>query len=255
MESQSIGIGDFVVADRECPINQRPNHIMKTSTLKKIASAVIGLACIAPGNLGQAQTVIYTDNFNIPDTASLDGSDQTGRHTGLLATNIVGRSGGIQNAITNGALVLLRTSGGSDGRMRFTAATNTSGRWDWASGSAGAAITAAGGMRIDFDWTAIDNGSADWISYSVGITPNTDVATRVANAGTDSGILFRNNGGAQVFQNGTGGATSTFDTTSLSHHVELDYAFSSFADGSPVALKAYVDGVLILSQTFSACCC
>jgi hypothetical protein len=54
-----------------------------------------------------------------------------------------------------------------------------------------------------------------------------------------------------VFQNGTGGATSTFDVTSLSHYVELDYAFSSFADGSPVTLKAYVDNVLILSQTFT----
>lgn len=54
-----------------------------------------------------------------------------------------------------------------------------------------------------------------------------------------------------MFQNGTGGATSTFDVTSLSHYVELDYAFSSFADGSPVTLKAYVDNVLILSQTFT----
>ncbi|MBC8096154.1 MAG: hypothetical protein H7Y43_10105 [Akkermansiaceae bacterium] len=198
-----------------------------------------------------AQTVIYTDNFNIPDTASLDGSDQTGRHTGVLATNIVGRSGGIQNAITNGTLVLLRTGGGSDGRMRFTAATNTAGRWDWASGTAGAAITAAGGMRVEFDWTAIDNTSANWISFTAGITPNTDVATRVANSGTDSGILLRNNGGAQVFKNGVGGATSSFDTTSLTHHVKLDYAFTSWADTSPVTLNAYVDDVLVLSQSFT----
>jgi hypothetical protein len=72
---------------------------------------------------------------------------------------------------------------------------------------------------------------------------------RVINSGTDSGIFLRNNGGAQVWKNGTGGATGTFDVTSVSHHVELDYAFSSWADGAPVTLNAYVDGVLILNQT------
>jgi hypothetical protein len=228
---------------------------MKITTINKIAIVIIGMAFIALANLGRAQTVIYTDNFNIPDTTSLDTSVQTGRHTGLLATNVVGQSGGIELTITSQQLNLLRTGGGSDGRMRFCDVTNgvvnTSGRHDWASGAAGAAITAAGGMRIDFDWTAPENTNANWISYSVGITPNSDVATRVANSGTDSGILFRDNGAAQVFQNGTAGATNAFNVTSLSHHVELDYAFSSWADGSPVTLNAYVDSVLILSQTFT----
>lgn len=221
---------------------------MKTSVIKIHIALILGLALLTLAHSGRAQTTIWSDNFNIPDTTSLDGSDQTGRHTGLLATNVVGRSGGIQLTITNQALNLLK-AGANDGRMRFAAVTNTSGRWDWASGTAGSTITAAGGMKVSFDWTSADNTSGDWVSYNVGITPNTDTTLRVISAGTDSGIMFRNNGGAQVWKNGTGGASATFDVTGLSHHVELDYAFTSWADGSPVTLNAYVDGVLILNQT------
>ncbi len=219
--------------------------------MKLTACAFAAGFLIASGLSAQAQTVIYTDNFNIPDTASLDGSDQTGRHTGLLATNIVGRSGGIQNGITNGQLQLLRVSGGDAGRMRFHSATNTADRWDWASGAAGAQILADGGMKISFDWTAADNTLADWISFCVGIVTNTDPALRVVDGGTDSGILMRNNGGAQVFNLGTGGAIGAFDVTSLTRHVDLNYAFSSWADGAAVTLNGYVDGNLFISQTFS----
>jgi len=225
---------------------------MKNS-VKKLAVISLGAALITLTRLATAQTVIYTDNFNIPDTTSLDTSSQTGRHTGLLATNVVGQSGGIELTITNQALNLIKAGSYNDGRMRFTAATNTSGRWDWSSGAAGAAITASGGMQIDFDWTADENTSGDWISYNVGITPNSDTSLRVINTGTDYGILFQDNGGFQSFTNGTmvsSGAAGTFDVTSLSRHVTLDYAFTSWADGSPVTVTAYVNGNLITSQTF-----
>jgi hypothetical protein len=118
---------------------------MKTITIKKIAIVVLGMAFVALANLGRAQTVIYTDNFDIPGITSLDGSDQTGRHTGLFATNVLGRCGGIQFTITSSNLNVFQTGGGSDGRMRFAASTNVSGTWDWASGSAGLVITTAGG--------------------------------------------------------------------------------------------------------------
>src|SRR3954468_21981555 len=45
--------------------------------------------------------VLFTDNFDIPDTSSLDGSIQTGRHTGILASDLVLRSGGTQMAISS----------------------------------------------------------------------------------------------------------------------------------------------------------
>jgi hypothetical protein len=226
---------------------------MKTAIIKNHLPLLLGLSLLTQAPSGRAQTTIWSDNFNIPDTTSLDGSDQTGRHTGLLATNVVARSGGIELTITNDMLNLLKAGNSNDGRMRFAAATNTSGRWDWSSGAAGAAITASGGMQIDFDWTADENTSGDWISYNVGITPNSDTSLRVINAGTDYGILLQDDGGFQSFTNGTAvssGGAGTFDVTSLSRHVTLDYAFTSWADGSPVTVTAYVNGNLITSQTF-----
>jgi hypothetical protein len=224
---------------------------MKTTSLKKTAIVIIGMAFIALANMGHTQTVIYSDNFDIPDTTSLDGSDQTGRHTGLLATDVVGRSGGIQLTITGNQLNLLRVGAGNAGRMRFHNAANTALKWDFASGPAGAQMIADGGMKISFDWTAADNTSADWLSYSVGID-NSDQNLRVIHSATDSGILLRNTGESAVFKNGVQGVSGTlFDVTSLTRHVDLDYAFTSFADGSAVTLNAYVDGNLIVSQTFT----
>jgi hypothetical protein len=225
---------------------------------KKIGIGIC-MTLLALVHLGRAQTVIYSDNFNIPDTLNFNTSSQTGRHTGLLATNVVGQSGGIQLTITNNQLNLLAVSSGTtDGRMRFHNATNTALWWNWATNTAnsagntaGAQILADGGMKISFDWTAADNTSANWISYSVGITPNSDTSIRVANSGTDSGILLRNNGGAQVFKLGSGGATATFDVTSLTRHVDLNYAFTSWNDGTLVTLNAFVNGTLVISQTFN----
>lgn len=225
---------------------------MKKFGINPVLSLIATVFLIAGSFTAMAQTVIYTDNFNIPDTLSLDGSTQTGRHTGLLAANVVGRSGGIQLTITNNMLNLLAaTAGSSSGRMRFHDASNTANRWNWASGAAGTQIITDGGMKVSFDWTSADNTSGNWVSFCVGVNTATDPALRIIEAGTDSGILLRNNGGAQVFKLGVGGATATFGVTSLTHHVDLNYAFTSFADGTSVTLNAYVDSVLVISQSFN----
>lgn len=105
------------------------------------ASMLIGMTSAA-----SAITTIYTDNFDIPDTTSLDGSVQTGRHTGLLASNVVLRSGGVQHTITSGQLNVLATP---YGRVRFqdAAALPANALWNFASGAAGAQILADGGFR------------------------------------------------------------------------------------------------------------
>ena len=219
----------------------------------QFATCIIAAGFLLAGEAAQAQTTIYTDNFNIPDTLSLDGSTQTGRHTGVSSNDVVGRSGGVQHTITNNALNLLR-AGSNAGRMRFHSATNTANRWDWAFGAAGAQILTDGGMQISFDWTATNNVSQDWISYCVGINTNTDPGLRVVEAGTDSGILLRNAGGYALFDNGAGGASggdSSFNVTSLTRHVDLKYAFTSWADGATVNLSVYVDSVFLVSQTFT----
>ncbi len=208
---------------------------------------------LAGGAATQAQIPIYTDNFDIPDTTSLDGSTQTGRHTGIHANDIVGRSGGIQLTITGGQLNLLAVNPGvAAGRMRFHDAANLANRWDFAAGAGGAAILAAGGFTVSFDWTAANNTSGDWVGFSAGIAANLDVALSVLHAGTDSGIILRNNGGSQLFDNGTSGAGGggTFDVSSLTRRVDLNYRFSSFADTSMVTFNAYVNGNSVATQTF-----
>jgi PKD repeat protein len=222
----------------------------KTKLAYAFVTNALAILLGVTGLATHAQTVIWSDNFNIPDTTSLDGSTQTGRHTGLLANNVVGRSGGVQLTITGDELNIFKTGSGNDGRMRFADAANTANRWNWASGTGGSTITSAGGMQIDFDWTAANNTSSDWVGFSVGI-PNSDVNLQVINSGTDSGIILKNNGGAQVFKLGASGATATFDVTSLTRHVTLLYSFTSFADGSPVTLTAFINGTQVMLQSFT----
>lgn len=223
----------------------------RTRLARAFVTSAFAISLGVTGLATHAQTVIYSDNFNIADTTSLDGSDQTGRHTGLLANNVVGRSGGVQLTITSDELNIFKTGSGNDGRMRLCDAANTANRWNWASGTAGSTITNAGGMQIDFDWTAADSTSGDWIAYSVGINTNSDVNLRILDSGTDSGIIFRNSGSATVFKNGTGGASANFDVSSLTRHVTLLYSFTSFADGSPVLLNASINGTQVMSQSFT----
>src|ERR1035437_628644 len=223
----------------------------KTKLARAFVTGAFAILLGLTGLAAHAQTVIWSDNFNIADTGNLDSSSQTGRHTGLLANNVVGQSGGVELSISSDELNIFKTGSGNDGRMRFADAASTANRWDWASGTGGSTITTAGGMQIDFDWTAANNTSGDWVGYSVGITPNSDVNIRVANSGTDSGIILKNNGTAQVFKLGTGGATATFDVTSLTRHVTLLYSFTSFADGSPVTLTASINGTQVMLQSFT----
>ena len=99
----------------------------KTKLARAFVTSAVAILLGLNGLATHAQTVIWSDNFNIPDTGSLDGSDQTGRHTGLLANNVVGRSGGVQLTISGNALNLLKSGDGS-GRMRFADPANTGGR-------------------------------------------------------------------------------------------------------------------------------
>ena len=193
------------------------------------------------------RTPILGDNFNAPDTANFDGSDQTGRRTGLLADSVQLRSSMIQHGITDNQLSMLVAG---EARIRFHDANNLNNWWNWASGAAGTAITSEGGLRVEFDWTPADNTSDNWISFNIGF-PNSggEPGMRITDPGTDFGILFRNNGGTQFFDNGVAETGDTFDVATVAtRHVTLDYAFGSFADGAPVSVTAAVDGVPVLTN-------
>lgn len=200
---------------------------------------------------------IFTDNFNVADTNSLDGSDQTGRHTGLVANDVLLRSGGIQMAIAgnqltfkdSGALVTFPRTG----NIRFQpVALPENTQYDFAAGTSGTAMLGAGGFRFEFDWTPNDNSTGDWISLSAGYT-EFEVFLRVNDFTTDFGVLFRNSGGSQFFDNGEGTDGESFDVSDgpVQHHARVDFIFSSFADGSAVTATAYVDDVLLGSRNFT----
>src|ERR1035437_9312595 len=207
----------------------------KTKLARAFVTGAFAILLGLTGLAAHAQTVIWSDNFNCANH-DLDGSTQTGRHTGLLADNVVGQSGGVQLNISGNALNMFKTGSGNDGRMRFGDSAHTGNRWDWASGTGGSTITTGAGMKIDFDWTAANNTSGDWVSYSVGITPNSDVNLRVLDSGTASGIILKNNGTAQVFHNGSGGASASFNVLSLTRQVTFLLSFTLLVAGVPVPL-------------------
>jgi hypothetical protein len=89
------------------------------------------------------------------------------------------------------------------------------------------------------------------VSFNVGIAGIAagEPAVRVNHAATDFGILFRNSGGTQYFDNGVATTGGNFDVTTVApHHVTLQYNFNTFADNGDVLVSASVDGVNVLSN-------
>jgi hypothetical protein len=206
-----------------------------------------------------AGTVLFSDNFNAPDTGNLDLSDQTGRRSGLN-TGIQIRSSRVQHGIVGNQLNFLNVS---TGRVRFHEDsdnnTSTAGAWfDWASGAVGTRILADGGLRFEFDWIAGNNTSANWVAFDIG--HNGELAGepgfRVNEASNDLGILFRFDGtnidaGAQIFDNSVLIGTGTFSPSIIGlRHVVIDYLFNSFADGTPVTVIAKMNGADVYTGGF-----
>ncbi|MGC6466667.1 MAG: PEP-CTERM sorting domain-containing protein [Akkermansiaceae bacterium] len=193
--------------------------------------------------------VLFSDNFDTADTANFDAAPTTGRLSGTLASDVVLRSFGFQQDISGNQLLMPNGAGGGHG-VRFENAAGPFGggnRFDWAAGATGTAILNAGGFSVTFDVTPAGNTTPDWISFQVG-TVNADSGNLTND---DYGILFRQNGATERFDNGTNlGAGGSFPATLASRSVEIQYAFSSFADGSNVTATSFVDGVQVASDVF-----
>jgi hypothetical protein len=199
----------------------------------------------------EAQVLLFSDNFNTADTTNFDGAPLTGRLGGSVGgTETVLRSWGTQQQIdTNQALLPL----GGDTGLRFELATGVFGatnRYDWAAGSAGASILAAGGFSVSFDWIPVGNTTTNWISFQVG-TVNADSGNLTND---DYGILFRQNGNTERFDNtvnlGAGGAF-TATAGGVPRSIRIDYLFNSFADGATVNAISSVNGVQVASDSFT----
>ena len=199
--------------------------------------------------------LLFSDTFNTADNGSFDAASTAGRLSGVVAGETYLRSWGTQQAINGNQLLLPTTTSGG---VRFENALNDPGttgaadRYDWAVGSAAGAITSSGGFIVAFDWVPADNVSTNWVSFQVG-TINGD-SGNLANGQTDYGILFRNNGATERFDNGTNlGAGGSFAATAggVLRQVQITYSFNSFADGTSVTAVSRVNGVQVASDGFT----
>ena len=215
--------------------------------MKKFLTGPILLTAL-PFLLSSANgALLWKDNFDAPDTNNFDGAVLTSRLSGTAAGDTTLRSFGFQQSISNNQLLLPLGGNGVRFGGQFT-------RYDWAAGSVASAIVAAGGFVVSFDWIPQDDSNNEWVSFQVG-TINDDNGNLTND---DYGILFRNNGGTERFRNaplpnGNQGAGDNFTTTpgGVARLVEITYAFTSFADGSPVSVISKVNGVVIANDTFN----
>jgi hypothetical protein len=161
------------------------------------------------------------------------------------------RSFGFQQDINNNELLMPTGTNG----VRWEDASNdpTGGaadRFDWASGSAGAAILSAGGFIVTSDWIPVETTLQARVSFQVG-TVNADNGNLTND---DYGILFRNAGGTERIDNSVNlGAGGTFGASAggVVREIEIVYSFGSFADGSSVNAISSVDGTQVANDTFT----
>ncbi len=214
-----------------------------------MAGTLIHAAQAAPGDL------IWSDNFDLgSDTTNFDGASLAGRLAGPLGTapDCVARASGIQQWITSNQLNL------RGGRIRFQRSA-AGPRFDWAGTAAGSSaaniaaaanILDAGGMKISFDYVPTNNTSTNWVNVSVGMPSSFD-GQAINYFETDYGVLLRNNGATERFDNGFNkGPGGSFPATTTSRHADYYYAFSSFANGTEVRSRVVVDGIQVAADTF-----
>lgn len=191
----------------------------------------------------QPAVVLLADNFNTTDTADIN-ADLGSRQSGLLATTTYSQLSDGATIVSNAA------SFGSTGSSTISPNVN------FADGAAGTTIANGGGFIIDFDVNPVsgthDTGTdTDWFAISFGhpsATPS-GVGTYLLNGSSDFGILFRDNGQFQMFDNGANVTPSTaiFDANPFAgeiYNIRLLVETTGAASGTGV-VRLYVNGVAI----------
>ena len=190
-----------------------------------------------------AATLLFLDNFDTADTTNFDGAPTAGRLSGTAAGETSLQSFASQQDISANRLDLDGAGG-----VRFGPETD---RYNWGGATTGGDILGSGGFSVTFDWT-IDATSNEWLAWKVG-TDNGDSGVNAG--GVDHAILLRQNGinerwdnGAPLGDSGISFAPASYPTTIP---VILTYTFGSFADGSTVNLIANVNGIDVVTDSFT----
>jgi hypothetical protein len=202
---------------------------MKKIQIIKTACATGAGLILAGGFSASAQTVLWSDNWNAPN----GNFDNATTPTGAYASQIVPESQGNELILNNDTVEIQDPYTDAPGIRFQNTSSYSNGLVDWSAGALGSSILAAGGFNISFPWTAPENTYDGWVSVSVG--ENGNGAFNVVGSSTASGMLITQQGGTQLYNNGTGGAANGFSDASLTHNISISYYFSSWAAGSPVS--------------------
>ena len=230
---------------------------MKINPQSSLPGLVAAGLILAGSWQARAQTVIFSDNYNVAN-GNLDTASLAGRTNGVDAGHVLPQSSAVEQLISGDQLELVSPGGdgtGDSGAMRFDTIGKTGTLWDWSSGTGGSDITAAGGMTVSFNWTANNKTSSDWIFLAVGSDPSDiygyNYNLLATSPATSAGIIIANNGAATAYNEGAEGASGSFTPTNTTHVVKLDYQFTSWAAGTPVVVTVFVDGKFVLADSFT----
>ncbi len=210
--------------------------------MKKLLIPVFVVGCLQ----AQGSTLLFSDNFDVDGySGSFDGASppSPGRLSGTASGETYLQSYGAQQGIADNQAALTNAGG-----LRFGGQTT---RYNWAGGTTGSDILAAGGFVVTFDWS-YGTDSMEWIGWRIG-TDNDDRG--VTHGSVDHMILLRLNGDNERWDNGSNLGSSGINfgpTVNLpnTYQVTLTYLFDSFADGADVNLIAVVNGIQVVDDTF-----
>jgi len=219
---------------------KQPNEI----TSMKFNRNLIMAATLASFTIGaNAATVLYSENFDGEGTAGNAYDDGTTPEINVGSIGVL-QSTGISQGGNAGDTAWSATTSVGPGNMglRF----GPGGNYNWATGSNSAAILAAGGFSISFDYTfALDD--TQWVGVRVGSGPE-NIAINAA--GVTFGALARGNGQMETWDDGSSNGYGTA-TTGAPRSAQFNYAFTSWEIGSTVTFTGIVDGITVATDTFT----
>ncbi|MBI1369443.1 MAG: hypothetical protein GC162_12415 [Planctomycetes bacterium] len=192
-----------------------------------------------------ALPIILTDNFTSVTSGIND--NLAARQTGLAAVTNYSTGGSTSATIVNNQVFF-----DPAGSMTISPDLNL------AAGAAAALIAAQGGFVVDFDVNPVSDASdtgtnTNWFALSFGHTSasrTTGNATAAVTSGSaDFGILFRDNGKYQTFDNGVNKINDLiFDANPVAtetYNIRIVVMTANANSGTGAVVYAFVNGVMI----------